>query len=230
MALQFNPGDSEVSAFHLTEQGDIPTSDKLTGIVLRLTDVFVKDNDSHGLLAPAKDRGADVYVMIIVINDLGHVIHDLDLKGFPKVFDKTGLGINRTIHFWQKTDQTPMPPSQIHTFISVIKSKQRLRDTGELLTSAKNSPEYASLVDSVRSAVANATLVGQVATIVTALAGVIGKFLGDVEDRPLFTWFQSFTNLAGDFDQQGVIPVSQENKYVSLTINKIVRDKERNDE
>ncbi|GAB2799196.1 hypothetical protein GCM10027275_51280 [Rhabdobacter roseus] len=226
MALNFQP--SELNIFNLVETGDIPASSEVSGIELRLTDVFVMDNNTHAPLSKKKDKGADLYVIVIAINDLGNVVQTLDLKGFPKTLDNTGLGINRTIHFWQKTETTPKAPSQIHTFISVIKSKQKTREAGEILSNAKNDTEFSNIITSIKDIAKNATPVGQVADLVTSLAQVIGKFLGKVEDQPLFTWFQSFTNLGGDFDDLGITPVTLKNNFVSVTINKIIRDANQN--
>ncbi|GAB3513200.1 hypothetical protein [Emticicia fontis] len=222
MALKFN--DPEFSILNLIEKSDIPPSSEISGIELRLTDVFIIDNDTHALLNKAKDKAANLYVLIITINDLGDVVQTLNLEGFPKVLDKTSLNINRTIHFWQKTTNTPNPPAQIHTFISIIKSKQNLRDTGQVLANAKNDQEYSALISSIKGIVTNATPVGQVADLVLSLASIVGKLLGNVKDVPLFTWFQSFTNLGGDFDKEGIESVSQKNNFVSVNINRIIRD------
>ena len=209
MALNFETQN----IVNLFDSGGITTSDKITGIELRLGEVFIKDNDTHALLSKKKDKAADIYVLVVAVNDIGNVIQDLTLKGFPRVFDNEGLGINRTIQFWQQTVATPDAPSQIHVFVSVIKSRKGLRDTGAILSGARNDPDFANVVTSIKEIAVNATPVGQIANLITSLASIIGKFMGDVEDKPLLTLIQSFTNLAGDFDEAGITPLVNENDF-----------------
>lgn len=223
--MALNLTDPEIAIINPVEHGDIPTSADVSGIELRLSNVTILNNDTNRLLFKKKDKPADIYLLVVSINDVANVVQTIDLKGFPEVLDHTVLGVNKAIHFWQKTPSTPDAPSQIHTFISVIKSRQSLRDAGALLANAKNDQDFANIVSTIKKIAQNATPVGQITELVTALAGVIGKFLGNVEDKPLFTWFQSFTNLAGDFDEEGIVPVTQKNEFISVTINKIIRDK-----
>ncbi|MFD2935388.1 hypothetical protein [Spirosoma flavum] len=220
MALNFDEAFLDVN-----DAGDIPTSDNISGIELRLSQVFVKENGT--IRFPPFPGFSKLYVTTIVISDLGNVIQTLDLKGFPKVGDNEELPVDRTIFFYQKTDSSPKPPSQIHVFISVIKSKQALRDVGKVMTSLKNDEEFAGIVSTIKSIAKDATAAGQISDLVLQVTSIIGKFLGNVQDKPLFSWFKSFTNLGGEFDNAGISIVPKENEKVKVVINNIVRDKER---
>ena len=59
------------------------------------------------------------------------------------------------------------------------------------------------------------------------LASIVGKYLGNVKDKPLLTWVQSFTDINGDLDVLGKIVKQKENKNVALTMTLVVRDKAR---
>jgi hypothetical protein len=49
-----------------------------------------------------------------------------------------------------------------------------------------------------------------------------------VEDKPLLTWVQSFTDLNGDFDVLGKTAKSAENKFASMKLSITIRDKGKN--
>ncbi|HEX6226673.1 MAG TPA: hypothetical protein VFZ52_19775 [Chryseolinea sp.] len=230
MDIKFEKQNSfvdEVSLRHSVTRrsGDIPKADELSGIELRLSRVLIKDNGAVKI--PPFPGLAQMYFLIIVISDLENPIHNLDLKGFPKVDDFEELPVDRTIFYWKKTELSNRNPGQIHAFVSVVKSKEKLREAGEILSKVKGDKDYANLVSGLTQILASATPVGQVADTLFNLASIVGKYLGNVKDKPLLTWVQSFTDINGDLDVLGKIVKQKENKNVALTMTLVVRDKAR---
>ncbi len=76
----------------------------------------------------------------------------------------------------------------------------------------------------------NASSVSNISNIVFQVAGIVGGLLGKVEDKPLLTRFQSFTDIAGDFNQLGKTDNPFSNKYAELDYSIFIRDKKRQDE
>ncbi|RPD42375.1 hypothetical protein [Chitinophaga barathri] len=182
---------------------DIPTSDKLTGIELRLLPPFVKDNNTEPFLV--FPGFAKLYCLTIVVSDINNqLIGGIDLQGFPRIGDNEHLPINKTIFYWQQNDTDKVAPKQIHTMCSVIKSKKALRETAKVMADLKNDSEYKTLMGTVTSLASNASPVGVALDIVTQVAGIVGKYLGNVEDKPVGTIINSFTDIRGDFDHEGV--------------------------
>jgi len=70
MSLQFRRNDSEVDSLSLkfrslTRGGDIPKSDELSGIELRLSRVLIKENGTPKV--PPFPGLAQIYLLVIVI-------------------------------------------------------------------------------------------------------------------------------------------------------------------
>jgi hypothetical protein len=59
------------------------------------------------------------------------------------------------------------------------------------------------------------------------VASVFGKFLGEVDDKPLMTWVQSFTDINGDFDKLGKTTIGRKNNFAALDLSIIIRDTTR---
>ncbi len=182
---------------------DIPTSDKLTGIELRLLPPFVKDNNTEPFLV--FPGFAKLYCLTIVISDINNqLIGGIDLQGFPRIGDNEHLPVNKTIFYWQQNTTDNTPPKQIHTMCSVIKSKKALRETSKIMAELKNDDEYKTLIGTVAGLASSAGPVGVALDIITQVAGIVGKYLGNVEDKPVGTVINSFTDIRGDFDHEGV--------------------------
>ena len=170
MSLLFKKEESFVdSVFDVKKllAGDIPTSKDVSGLELRLSRVRIKDNGTPAVW-PFPGL-AQLYLLVVVISDHG-AMQELTLKGFPKVDDDEELLVDRTLFYWKKSDETPKAPSQIHVLVSVIKSREELREVGKVLTQVKADKNYTDLVGSIKVLVAAATPVTQIADLVFSLA------------------------------------------------------------
>ena len=229
MSLIFNKRDAFLDRFSISlktqKRGDIPKSDELSGIELRLSRVLIKDNGTPKIF-PFPGL-AQMYLLIIVISDLENPIQNLDLKGFAKVDDFEELPVDRTIFYWKKSEPTSKNRGQIHAFVSVIKSKESVREVGEILTQAKEDKNYSDLVSNLKTLLTSSTPFGQVADSLFSLASIVGKYLGKVKDKPLLTWVQSFTDINGDLDFLGKAVKEKENDNAAFALTLIVRDKDR---
>lgn len=202
---------------------NIPDSKTVTGLEVRLSRVLVKDNRTPKVW-PFPGY-ADVYLLLIVFDDLHPEPQTINLSGFARIDDDEDLPVDKTAYYWKQHTPNERAPSQVHLLLSVVKSKDRLRDTGTLLTQAKDSTDYQSLVSAVVATIANTP--GQIATLLLQLGAVVGRQLQEVEDKPLFTQVISFTDINGDFDTLGKTPIVKMNEYVQTTLTLVVRDPER---
>jgi hypothetical protein len=213
----------EQFAFESTEKSKpsgVSNSRNITGIEVRLSRAFIINNRTPKIGPfPGFSR---MYMVIIVVSDLGNSLQTLDLKGFPKVGDNEDLPVDKTIYYWKQHNKKDKSPSQIHVFTSIIKSKQSLRDVGRILADVKNDEDFEKVVTDLK---ANA-----VSNLVFSVAGVIGKFLGKVDDKPLLTWMQSFTDINGDFDKLGKTTTGRKNDNAALDLSIIIRDTSREEE
>jgi len=202
---------------------NIPDSKSVTGLEVRLSRVLVKDNRTPKVW-PFPGY-ADVYLLIIVFDDLHPEPQTINLSGFARIDDNEDLPVDKTAYYWKQNTPDERAPSQVHMLLSVVKSKERLRDTGAILTQAKDSADYQNLVSAVVATIANTP--GQIATLLLQLGAVVGQQLQEVEDKPLFTQVISFTDINGDFDTLGKTPIVKMNEYVQTTLTLVVRDPER---
>lgn len=205
----------------------IPTSKEITGIEVRLSDVVIIDNKTPKVF-PFPGL-AKVYFINMILSDVSTTPITIDLNGFEKVDDNYKLSLDRTLFSWkQKTNSTAEGPSQIHVFSSLIKSKQSLRDVAKVMADVKADKKFQGLADELATLLKKAGTVTNISSLVFELAGIVGGFLGKVEDKPLLTWVQSFTDLNGDFDVLGKTAKSAENKFASMKLTITIRDKGKN--
>ena len=209
-------------------RGVIPTSEEISGIEVRLSKVFIIDNKTRRF-GPFPGL-ATVYFMNIVLSDLSTSEIDLNLNGFEKVDDRQTLAVDRTLFFWKKTDETLKPPSQIHIMSSLLKSKKGLRDTAGVIAKAKDDSNFKTLASSLTTVLKTASNFSSISNIVFQVAGIVGGLLENVEDKPLLTRFQSFTDIAGDFNQLGKTDNPFSNRYAELDYSIFIRDNERQKE
>jgi hypothetical protein len=208
-----------------TGNGDIPTSADISGIEVRLSRVLIEDNNTPSFLfLPGR---TNVYFLNLVVSDLSKDQLKIDLRGFEKVDDGDSLNVDKTLFFWKKTTASAQPPSQVHVMCSLIKSKQGLRQAGDILAKVKGDPQYKTFVEELGAMVRSANPVTEISNVVFSIAAIVGKYLGRVEDRPLLTWFQSFTDVGGDMDKTGKTVKEAANKYASMRLTLYLRDKER---
>ena len=203
----------------------ISTSKNITGIEVRLSRALIINNKTPKI-GPIPGF-AKMYLMVIVVSDTGDAIQNLDLKSFAKVGDDEDLPVDKTIYFWKQQQETDKSPSQIHILASVIKSKKGLREAAKVLADVKNDAEFAGVVSSIKEVVKNANAVTQISDLLFSVAGVVGKFLGKVDDKPLLTWVQSFTDINGDFDKLGKTTIGRKNDFAALDLSIIIRDVHR---
>lgn len=205
--------------------GAIPTSNEISGIEIRLSDVVIHDNKTAKVW-PLPGL-AKVYFLNIVISDINAAPIDLALKGFEKVDDGDSLNIDRSLYFWQETDQSKIAPTQVHIFTSLLKSKEDLRNVADVLSKISSDDDYKSLVTDISTIIKDASQLTNISNIVFKVADIAGKYLGKIEDKPLLSWFQSFTNINGDWDHDGKTEKKADNKYAGMKLTCIVRDKDR---
>jgi len=202
----------------------IKTSKDVSGIELRMLPPLIKDNHTP-VLWPFPGF-SQLYCLTVVVSDISNQsVGNIDLKGFPRIGDHEHLPINKTIFYWQSNNEKDDGPNQIHTMCSILKSKQDLRDVGSVMAGVKNDTEYINLIAALSKAAKDAAKFNMATDIIVQLAGVIGKYLGKVEDKPLGTIINSYTTLHGDFDKIGVSPFLYSTKDVDFEFQLIVRNK-----
>ncbi|AII51331.1 hypothetical protein N008_04950 [Hymenobacter sp. APR13] len=202
----------------------IGTSSTVTGLEVRLSRVFIQDNRTPKVWP--FPGFADVYLLLVVFDDLTPEPRTLTLSGFARIDDGEDLPVDKTAYFWKQAPENPgAAPAQVHVLLSVIKSKKGLRDTAAILAQARDSADYRTLVGEVVGAIANAP--ARTAEVILQLAAVVGGLLQNVEDKPLFTQVVSFTDINGDFDNLGKTPIVKGNNNVQTTLTLIVRDPAR---
>lgn len=208
-----------------SRSGNIPSSKDISGIEVRLSNVNISDNKTPKVFPfPGFAR---VYFVNLIVSDLSADTLSLDLNGFEKVDDGDKLSLDRTLFAWKKTEKNTIAPSQIHVFSSLIKSKQPLRDVAKIMSEVKNDSNFKDTVTSLNSIMKTASNVTNISNLIFQVAGIVGGFLGKVDDKPLLTWVQSFTDLNGDFDILGKTDKNATNKFASMNLSIIIRDKER---
>ena len=203
----------------------IGSSKNVTGIEVRLSRAYIQNNKTPKI-GPFPGF-SKMYLLVIVVSDKGEILQTLDLKSFAKVGDDEDLPVDKTIYYWKQQNPEDVNPSQIHVLTSIIKSKQSLRDVAKIMADVKNDAEFSNLVSTLKTVVKNADAVSQVANIIFSVADVVGKFLGKIEDKPLLTWVQSFTDINGDFDKLGKTTIGRKNDFAALDLSIIIRDTHR---
>jgi hypothetical protein len=206
---------------------EIDTSADVTGIELRMLAPYIKDNRTEKVWPfPGYSK---LYCLTIVASNVANELTGaIDLKGFAKIDDKESLPINKSIYLWQADNEEEKAPNQIHVFCSVVKSKQSLRDVGEILTKVKSDNDYKDLIGSLGNLAKDAAKFNVATDVITSIAAVVGKYLGKVEDKPLGTIINSYTTLFGDFDKLGVTPLVYPTRYVDFNFKMVVRSKQEN--
>jgi len=201
----------------------IPSSKKLTGMEVRLSQVFIRDNKTPHVWPFI--RYSNLYVVTSSVDNISSEPYSLNLKGFADVDDGEQLPVDRTLYYWKADEAKSKTPGAIHVLASIIKSNEDIRDVGGALASLRKTDDFKTVIKAI---IAAAT--GGGAGIYEAflpLIGVIGEVLGKIDDTPLFTTVLSYTDINGDFDQLGRHSNAQRNRYVDIVTTLIVRDATR---
>ncbi|ULQ55464.1 hypothetical protein KJS94_12505 [Flavihumibacter rivuli] len=204
--------------------GEIPTAGELTGIELRMLPPFIKENGTTPVFP--FPGNAKLYCLVMVVSDANNqLIGGIDLQGFPRIGDKEHLPINKTLFYWEPSTDNKTAPRQIHMACSIIKCKQSLRDVAKILTSVKSDEDYKGVVKTLEKLAKNASGATLFLDALSQLGSLVGKYLKDVEDKPLGAIVQSYTALRGDFDNKGVQRRQYMTPRVMFDFELVVRDK-----
>ena len=201
----------------------IPTSKKLTGLEVRLSQVLIRDNKTPHVWPFI--RYSDLYLITSSVDNLGTEPYSLNLKGFTDVDDGEQLSVDRTVYYWKEDDTKNKPPGAIHILASIIKSNEGIREVGAVLASLRKTDDFKAVIKAIIAAAAGGGV--GIYEAFLPLVGVIGEVLGKIDDVPLFTTVLSYTDINGDFDQLGRHPYPQGNRYVDMVTTLIVRDATR---
>jgi hypothetical protein len=213
-----------LSSLSKTELSSVIKSSKTsTGIELRMLPPLIKDNHTPAVWPfPGYSK---LYCLTIVVSDVTNQLAGaIDLKGFPRIGDNERLPINKTVFYWQSSNDKDSGPNQIHMFCSVMKSKQSLRDVGKIMGAIKDDTEYKGLIADLGKLTSDVAKFNVVSDIVVQIAGVVGKYLGAVEDKPLGTIINSYTTLHGDFDKIGIAQLLYPTRDVDFEFQMVVRN------
>jgi len=201
----------------------IPTSKKLTGLEVRLSQVLIRDNKTPHVWPFI--RYSDLYIITSSVDNFGTEPYSLNLKGFADVDDGEQLPVDRTVYYWKEDETRSKPPGAIHILASIIKSNEGIRDVGAALASLRKTDDFKAVIKAIIAAATGGG--GTIYEAFLPLVGVIGEVLGKIDDTPLFTTVLSYTDINGDFDQLGRHPYPQRNRYVDMVTTLIVRDATR---
>ena len=205
----------------------IPFSGDVAGIELRMLPPLIRDN--HTLAFWPFPGRARLYCLTLVISDAANQLTGfMDLNAFPRIGKGDYLPINKTIYYWEEEDDKPgRPPSQLHVVTSIIKSKEALRETGEILSKVKDDDAYQSLVTELGSLLKDAASFNAITSLTMQAAHIVGQYLGRVDDQPIGTVINSFTRLHGDWDRLGITPITIPTRDVDFQYELIIRDQYR---
>jgi hypothetical protein len=201
----------------------VPTSDQITGLEVRLSKVFIKDNKQPNIWPFIKY--SDLYFIASTVDSLGGEPYATSINGFADVDDREQLPVDRTVYYWKANNEGDKAPGQIHLFASIIKSNEGIRDLGKTLSVLRQTDDFKNIIKAVVAAATGGTAL--ITDALISLAGVLGSILGNVDDSPLITNVLSFTDINGNFDALGRHTYTATNRYVDLEATLIVRDATR---
>lgn len=224
--LQFNNlivPSNDSSSLAKFKKMDIPKSDQISGIEMRISNIIIKDNKQEHIWPFI--RYSNLYLIIVVVDDLTKEPVNLTIKGFDDVDDGDSLPVDRTIYYWKKDKNNKKAPAQVHVFCSIVKCHKATRELGGVLKSLKGKKDYKSAVSELANAITSSPV--QVVDTLMTVGSVVGKLLKNVDDTPLLSIAQSFTDINGNFDALGKHSNRFENKFAQFNIKLIIRDKKR---
>jgi hypothetical protein len=207
-------------------RSSVPGSSDVAGIELRMLPPFIKNNRTIKFWPfPGKAR---LYCLTLIISDATNQLKgQMDLNGFANIGNGEYLPVNKTIFYWEKPDKDTLAPNQLHVMSSIIKSKGRLRDVGNILSSVRGDNEYKTLINQLSGLASSAANFNLITEISMQLTTLIGRYLGRIDDKPIGAVVHSFTRLHGDWDELGIKPVHVTTKDVDFDFELVVRDESR---
>jgi hypothetical protein len=198
----------------------IPTSDMLTGLEIRLSDIHIIEN---GVTAFGPfGKTANLYLLSISVDDIGGGPQAVTVKGFPGVRDDEHLLVDSSAYYWKAVKRNDRTPGQIRLLATIIKSREGIRDIGNALVQLQKRDDYQNIVKSILSAAAPGS--SAVEQALFSMASLVGSILGNIEDKPLYTTSVSFTDIHGDFDQLGEHTTKHGTGKASMDVSLTVRD------
>ena len=214
-----------LSGFAATGEGGGPihSSKDVSGIELRMLPPLIIENHTAPVWPfPGYSK---LYCLTIVVSDATNQLAGaIDIKGFPRIGDQEYLPVNKTIFYWQASSTQTTPPNQVHMMCSIIKSKKDLRDMGKIMGELKDDTDYKSAISTLGKIAKNAAEVNVVTDLVAQIGSLVGKHLGQVEDKPIGTILNSYTTVHGDFDELGVKKLVYPTKDVQFNFDLTVRN------
>lgn len=198
------------------------------GIELRLKNVLVTDNGTPAVY-PFPGYAKLYFLSMVACSHTSGCLQ-LSLKAFDQVDDCDALNLSKSIFYWKKERPNDVAPNQVHLFTSLIKSRQPLRDAASVLSEVQRDNSFKLLNSTLESLLKDATPVADISNLIFNLAGIAGKYLGKVDERPLLSWFQSFVNIQPDLDVLGKTERKAANHHAAFHLSMIVRDKVRMEE
>jgi len=88
--------NTDSSSFKRFSLLGIPTSDQITGLELRLSKVYIKDNKQRHIWPFIKY--SDLYFIISTVDTLGAEPYTINVRGFADVDDREQLPVDRTVY------------------------------------------------------------------------------------------------------------------------------------
>lgn len=202
------------------EQNDGQHRPDIGGVSVRLSNVLVTDNNTPAI-APFPGY-AKIYFLSIVASNLPNDSMHLSLKAFDKVGDNDALHVDKMLFEWQKERTSDVAPAHVHILTSLIKSKQPLRDVASILSDVYRDNSYKLLTATLNNLIKGTTPLPDLSNLIFNIAGITSKYLGKVDEKPLLTWYQSFTSLNADFNPLGTTERMAANRHASMSMSLVV--------
>lgn len=218
---------TEEHAFKPLHPGKAHPGD-ICGLEIRVKNVLVKDNNTPAVF-PFPGY-AKVYFLNLVAANLGGTSLWLQLKGFDKVEHNDSLAIDKTICNWQREPGSNAVPGDIHVFSAIVKSRQPLRDTASVLSEVQRDGSYKLLSAALDNLLKSKTGVEDISNLMFNLAGIIAKYMGKLDEKPLLCWLQSFTGISSNNEVLGKTEKTAANHYASMGLSLTIKDQVRMEE
>lgn len=213
---------TEEHSFPPQGQGGSTAPTSIGAIELRLPSVVVQDNNTPAVFP--YPGYAKLYLLCIVATSANTGGYQLHLRSFDGVASGDALSMDKNIYGWKKDKPTEVAPAQIHVFTSLIKSKQPLRDVAAVLSELYRDASYKLLTATLDKLIKGATIPTDISNLLFNIAGIAGKYLEKVDERPLLTWYQSFTGIGNEGTPLGKTARMAANQYAAIHLSLLVRN------